>query len=169
MFCSLRTASRRTATTPGHWRSGDHVSPVQTGDPDRDSSRMISVDVTDVFIHPGYLPLTVEETYGLEPYDVALLELSEPVVLDRYLRLPTRSPRAGESVIVAGWGATETGLPSTVLREAVLTVKMTRTAMSATAFGSARWATPSTATSAPAIAAGRTYLELINDAVQPFA
>lgn len=97
--------------------------PVQTGDPDRDSSRMVSVDVTDVFIHPGYLPLTVEETFGLEPYDVALLELSEPVVLERYLRLPTRSPRAGESVIVAGWGVTETGLPSTVLREAVLTVQ----------------------------------------------
>ena len=96
--------------------------PVLFGHPDRQSDAISFHDVAKVHMHPDYLPLTVEERWGLEPYDVALLELTEPILLPAYLRLPTRSPIPGEGVIAAGWGLTEEGRAPAVMHEAVLTV-----------------------------------------------
>jgi len=96
--------------------------PVLFGHPDRTSDQITSHEVAEVHMHPDYLPLTVEERWGLEPYDVALLELAEPILLNGYLRLPTRGPIPGEGVIAAGWGLTESGQQPAVLQETVLTV-----------------------------------------------
>ncbi len=96
--------------------------PVLFGHPDRTSPEATRHDVANVHLHPEYLPLTEEETWGLEPYDVALLELEEPILLPEYIRLPTRDPIAGEGLVAAGWGMTEAGTTATVLQEAVLIV-----------------------------------------------
>ena len=96
--------------------------PVLFGHPDRTSDQITRHEVAVVHMHPDYLPLTVEERWGLEPYDVALLELAEPILLNGYIRLPTRDPIPGEGVIAAGWGLTESGQQPAVLQEAVLTV-----------------------------------------------
>ena len=96
--------------------------PVGFGHPDRTSDEMTRHEVVEVHMHPDYLPLTVEERYGLEPNDVALLELASPILLEAYLRLPTRDPIPGEGVIAAGWGQTESGQQPAMLQEAVLTV-----------------------------------------------
>ena len=96
--------------------------PVLFGHPDRTSNQITRHEVAEVHMHPDYLPLTVEERWGLEPYDVALLELAEPILLHGYLRLPTRDPIPGEGVIAAGWAYIENGQLPAVLQEAVLTV-----------------------------------------------
>lgn len=96
--------------------------PVGFGHPDRQSPQMTRHEVAEVHLHPAYIPLTVEQTWGLEPNDVALLELAEPILLPQYLRLPTRDPVPDERVTAAGWGRTESGSPATVLQETELIV-----------------------------------------------
>lgn len=96
--------------------------PVLFGHPDRESAQITRHEVAVVHLHPDYIPLTVEETWGLEPYDVALLELDSPILLERYMRLPTRDPIPSERIIAAGWGLTESGRPATVLQQAELIV-----------------------------------------------
>ncbi|MFK7928828.1 MAG: trypsin-like serine protease [Myxococcota bacterium] len=96
--------------------------PLVSGHPDRTSPQATLHNVAVVHLHPEYIPLNVEETWGLEPYDVAILELESPILLERYLRLPTRDPIPDEPVIAAGWGRMENGQPATVLQETVLNV-----------------------------------------------
>lgn len=96
--------------------------PLLHGHPNLDSWWMSSHPVAQVHMHPEYLPLTIEETFGLEPYDVALVELSAPILLKQYMRLPTRSPRPGEEIIAAGWGLTESGRLPRDLQETTLFV-----------------------------------------------
>lgn len=99
--------------------------PVALGHPDLNDRGARSYAVSDVLLHPEYVKLTRDEVWGREPYDIALLRLEEPVVLDDYLRLPTRQPDEGERVRVAGWGLTEVGRV-THAREAVLEVRPRR-------------------------------------------
>ncbi len=95
--------------------------PVGFGHPELESPQMTTHEVAAVHLHPGYLPLTEEETWGLEPYDVALLELTDPILLPQYIRLPTRDPVPDEALIAAGWGLTARG-PTTILQETELVV-----------------------------------------------
>ncbi|MEO0323183.1 MAG: trypsin-like serine protease [Myxococcota bacterium] len=83
--------------------------PVTMGHPDLDDPAATRHEVAEVLLHPDYIPLTRDEVWGREPYDMALLRLAEPVYLDDYLRLPTRQPAVGERVRVAGWGLSEDG------------------------------------------------------------
>ncbi|MEM1414478.1 MAG: trypsin-like serine protease [Myxococcota bacterium] len=96
--------------------------PVTIGHPDLDDPEATQHVVAEVLLHPEYIPLTRDEVWGLEPWDIALLRLEEPVVLQDYLRLPTRQPEEGELVRVAGWGLTEDGRVRHA-REAVLEVR----------------------------------------------
>lgn len=86
--------------------------PVRIGHPDYSRPEAMPYAVGEVILHPEYIKLTVEEVWGLEPYDLALLRLEEPVYLEQYLRLPSRQPIEGEIVIAAGWGLTEDGVDS---------------------------------------------------------
>lgn len=97
--------------------------PVRFGHPDLANPKIQSRDVKKVHLHPEYAKLTLEEVYGKEPYDHALLELAEPIVLEQYLQLPTRLPLEGEVIIAAGWGLTESGGGSQILRETTLKVQ----------------------------------------------
>jgi hypothetical protein len=97
--------------------------PVRFGHPDLANPKVDSRNVKKVHLHPEYTKLTLEEVYGKEPYDHALLELEEPIYLEQYLKLPTRFPLAAEVVIAAGWGLTESGDASEVLRETKLEVQ----------------------------------------------
>ncbi len=96
--------------------------PVTMGHPDLDDPDATQHVVTEVLLHPEYIPLTRDEVWGLEPYDIALLRLEEPVYLDEYLLLPSRQPDEGELVQIAGWGLTEDGRTRHA-REAVLQVR----------------------------------------------
>ncbi len=96
--------------------------PIRFGHPDIDNPLIQRPQVAAVHMHPEYLLLTLEEVWGLEPYDVVLLELEEPILLDQYLRLPTRAPVVDEEIIAAGWGLSEDG-PVRHLREATLFVR----------------------------------------------
>lgn len=97
--------------------------PLLWGHPDLDDPQITRHPVAVVHMHPEYRKLTLEEVWGLEPYDVALLELEEPIVLDEYLRLPTRAPEVGEEVIAAGWGRSEEPGRVRHLRETTLIVR----------------------------------------------
>lgn len=90
--------------------------PALFGHPDLDDAQITRHPVAVVHMHPEYRKLTLDEVWGLEPYDVVLLELEAPIALDQYLRLPTRAPTPGEELLAAGWGLSENG-PVTHLRE----------------------------------------------------
>jgi len=96
--------------------------PVRLGHPDFNEDAAFVVEVEEVVLHPEYMKLTVEEVWGREPYDIAVLRLAEPVYLSEYLLLPARQPVEGELVFAASWGQTEDGFVSRA-REAVLQVR----------------------------------------------
>ncbi len=97
--------------------------PVSFGHPDLTSPAIERRNVKRVYLHPEYAKLTLDEVYGKEPYDHALLELEQPIQLERYPKLPTRPPSTREEVMVAGWGLTENGGGSDVLLETTREVK----------------------------------------------
>ena len=96
--------------------------PVTMGHPDLDHPDATQYEVAEVLLHPEYILLTRDEVWGLEPYDIALLRLAEPVYTGDYLRLPTRQPEEGERIRVAGWGLSEDGRVRHA-RETVLEVR----------------------------------------------
>ena len=115
-ICTASVLAPRWVVTAAHCVVGLQASQavVFVGDRDISSSAARTIAVTRILTHPSFRMTNLVN-------DVALLELQENANVIP-ARLPNADVVAGETVRVAGFGVTQSGSPSDVLRETSLTV-----------------------------------------------
>lgn len=82
----------------------------------------VDVAVEDIIIHEMYLPLTFNQHN-----DIALIRMNERVIFDEFIKpicLPSETSKSlsGQTVIVTGFGKTETSLSSSVKLKVALKI-----------------------------------------------
>ena len=113
--CLLKTQNSKLVPRYDSWT-------IDLGEHDYDNTIANTVSVSNFVPHPNYLIDDDGNNDGVSHYDIAVMTLSSPVTFTREISpicLPanTLETHAGQDAILTGWGSTELGRPSSILKE----------------------------------------------------
>ena len=135
--CGATLISSQYALTAAHCvvRMGQLITPVSLssvalGEHDISINDAVRVPLSEIIPYPKYMCCDDDGNAhedGHSHYDIAILKLSSPVTFSQNIApvcLPahTMGDHAGKDGVITGWGRTETGHGSPVLKEANVTI-----------------------------------------------